>query len=67
MDVGSLSPVSEDTIFTRAIRRIRSWGSAVAFQYSRFVTTVPLGATTGTAQVVRPAGTLSSSVRFRVR
>jgi uncharacterized protein (TIGR03437 family) len=45
-------------------------GTAATFTVvskSLITTTVPLGATTGTVQVVTPGGTLSSNVPFRVR
>jgi hypothetical protein len=44
-------------------------GTAAVFKVlssSEITTTVPAGATTGTVQVVRPGGTLSSNVNFRV-
>ncbi len=44
-------------------------GTAAAFTVvSRYLvtTTVPVGATTGTVEVVTPGGTLSSNVPFRV-
>jgi len=45
---------------TAAVFTVNSTGSAIS-------TTVPVGATTGTVQVVTPNGTLSSNVPFRVR
>jgi uncharacterized protein (TIGR03437 family) len=44
-------------------------GTAATFTVissSEITTTVPTGATTGTVQVVTPAGTLSGNVPFRV-
>jgi hypothetical protein len=44
-------------------------GTAATFMVkskSEITTTVPLGATTGTVQVVTPGGTLSSNVPFTV-
>jgi uncharacterized repeat protein (TIGR03803 family) len=45
-------------------------GTAATFTVkskSEITTTVPVGATTGTVQVITPGGTLSSNVPFRVR
>jgi hypothetical protein len=44
-------------------------GTVAAFTVvsgSEIITAVPVGATTGTVQVVTPSGTLSSNVPFRV-
>jgi uncharacterized repeat protein (TIGR03803 family) len=50
--------------------RVTFNGTAAAFTLkskSEIITTVPIGATTGTVQVVTPGGTLSSNVPFRVK